>query len=296
MNPQKIDYRIDIDTNNVAFEIYLNDLCVMRCDEAGPSYCLIGVGEYLKPLDNALRLIVYPAEGADDFIEDSCYCKVTLAARNRFETEQLSAFSGIHYFPTKNSHRNASLTAIKELPLINQHLGRPVSAIHISFNDENKQCVAVQNFDINSKYKTWNWVNSQTLAKKDSDSSLLSNKLLTKLFDSYKQLWEAFNKNDMESLEKLHTEFSVESAEANGTSAAVYFESLSFPSFLNDPELSLAELSFNDLSYSYSLDKKLVTLTNTGGLIRFIRNGDKNDFISYIPHFRFDGEKFIISR
>ncbi|KAF1076074.1 hypothetical protein [Halodesulfovibrio sp. MK-HDV] len=296
MTLQKLDYRIDVDTNNVAFEIYINGFCVIRCDEDGPIYCLIGVGEYLKPTNNVLRLVMYPIEGATEFVDDSCYCKVTLAARDRFETEQLSAFAGIHYFPTRDHQRNASLTAIKQLPLINQHLGKPRNATDIVFNDDSNHYIAVQGFDINSEYKVWNWANSLELSRQNGDSSPLPYKLRTALFDSYEQLWNAFNKKDLDWLEKLHEEFSVESAEASGISPNDYFESLSFSSFFNDPELSLGTLSFSDLCYSYSLDKKLVTLTNAGGLIRFIRNGDETDYISYVPHFRLVDEKFIISR
>ena len=296
MTPETLDYKIEIDSKDCALDIFINDINIVSYYQKGPFYTVLGIGEYLKPTDNELTVILWPATNDSDRFDSGSYCKVTLASRNRFETEQLSAFSGIHYHPTDDIGYNTSDKSINRIAPINTHLGKSVENVNFEHDAENFYYTLTQHFDINPKYKVWKWENSPILASKNGYDKALPPKQREALFKAYEELWRAFKDKDLKKIEKLHHEYLLESVEANGGTPEMYFRSLGLTDIINDPELTLAPLSFKDVKYFYSLDKKLVTLYSKTSLIHFLRNNDEDDYVSFIPRYRLDGDKFVISR
>ncbi|WP_430735415.1 hypothetical protein [Halodesulfovibrio aestuarii] len=296
MNPQELDYRIEIDANDCAVDIAINGLDIFKHHKKGPLYLVIGIGEYLKPQNNKLELAVWPATNDGDLFDKGSFCKVTLAARDRTKTAQLSAFSGIHYYPKDNIEYNISDESIKKIPVINTHFGKSVGNVKFKHYEKNLYYSLTQEFDIDPNYKVWNWETSPTLASKIGYDTPLPPKQREALFSAYQELWNALNKKDLKKLEQLFHEQSLECAEANGTTPERYFKTNVLLDILKDPELSLAPLSFKDVKYFYTLDKKLVTLNAKTSLIYFLRNNKQDHYVAFRPRYRLDGDKFVISR
>ncbi|WP_027362134.1 hypothetical protein [Halodesulfovibrio aestuarii] len=297
MTPQKLDYRLEIDTNDCAFEITINDFAVFSFYKKGPVYLTMGIGEYLKPQNNKLAISVWPATNETDLFDKGSFCKVTLAARDRTKTAQLSAFSGIHYYPKDSHEYNISEKSIQKISEINTHLGKSIGNTEFKHYKENLYYYLTQQFDIDPNYKVWNWETSPTLASKYGYDAPLPPKQREALFSAYQELWNALNKKDVKKLELLFHEQSLECAEASGTAPERYFKTNVLLDILKDPELSLAPLSFKNVRYYYSLDKKLVNLLDSKtSLIHFYRNNKKDHYVSFYPSYRYDGKKFVISR
>lgn len=295
--PQKISYDLIVEKNNCKMTVKINGVHIIS-DSSDDSFQIeLSIGEYLRPTDNELHVFVAPFNGNGQFAPDS-FCKVSLAGRNR-STHETKIFGGVNYYPTDDVKFNSSIQAIRGTPELSTDFGSIVKATNVQCREDPSRIVyhLEQFFDITQEYSRWNWVDSPALSKKDGYSSPLSEQLSTPLFSAYKELWDAFNRKDFKKLKALHHEFLFESAEAGGTSPEIMLDSLDFEELLKNQELSLAPLSFDNVRYYYSFNRKIVELFSDGvPLIHFIKNGDDSDYIGYRPRFRFDGQQFVIAR
>ncbi len=297
VSPQKMSYEIEIDKNNCMMSVIINETHVVGDSSKDPVEMALSIGEYLKPTNNRLRLVVAPPNSNGKFEPDS-FCKVSLAGRDRF-TNEIKVFGGINYFPTESVEFNSSKKAIKVIPDINTDFGLITEKADIQLYKNSKRTYYKirQQFDLVPEYREWSWVNSQTLSDETGYAAPLSKELNAALVAAYKELWDAFNRKDLKKLKELHHEYISEGADYSGLLEDDFYNSLELERFFKKSELSLAPLSLEELQYFYSYDGKVVELDSDGvDLIHFIKNDDKSDYIAYCPRFRFDGKKFVITR
>ncbi|MDC9623494.1 hypothetical protein PSI22_18085, partial [Xenorhabdus sp. XENO-7] len=194
--------------------------------------------------------------------------------------------------PNDNINHNKSPTSL-EIKTENEIWGKILGRGQIHHDNERYYYKYTQHFNIINDYPVWNWVNSAPFSKEKKTIASLPQKYQILLESAYREFWALLNSKDLSTLKKLHTEMLEESVRANGGTVESYFSSLGLKNTINDEKLELLPLNFNETEIEITLDGRVVYMNPTP--IRYL-NKEKNTTRFISPKFRFDGEKFIVTR
>ncbi|MBC8947333.1 hypothetical protein Xind_03889 [Xenorhabdus indica] len=286
------DYRLEIKLKKCAMDVFINDLIVTSYYDNGPMNTLIGIGEYLKPKNNKIRFVVKPPNNHEGYFDKGALCQLTLKARDRNLDNDLTNFMSIIYTPDNNIEYNKSFSSLNITSTSNKW-GEILTKGDIIYHNDKHLYEYTQQFDIKGNYFTWMWVDSTQFSKDKKVVNSLPEPYQDLLQSAYKEYWNLLNSKDISGLKKYYTEMLNESVRANGGTIQSYFSSMDFESTLNDNMLKLQPISFSESKVKIVLDGRVVYMNPSP--IRYLDMED--DAILLIsPKFRFDGNKFIVTR
>jgi hypothetical protein len=286
------DYRLEIKLKKCVMDIFINDLLVTSYYGNGPMNTLIGVGEYLKPKSNKIRFVVKPSNNSEGYFDKGALCQLILKARDRNLDKNLSDFMSIKYTPDNNIERNKSFSSLNITSMSNKW-GEILTRDDIIYHNDKHLYEYTQQFDIKDNYSTWMWVNSTQFSKDKKVVNSLPEPYQDLLQSAYQEYWGLLNSKDISGLKQSHTEMLNESVKANGGSIQSYFSSLDFESTLNDNMLKLQPIDFRESKVKIVLDGRVVYMNPSP--IRYLDMED-DTILLISPKFRFDGNKFIVTR
>lgn len=292
MNPEIIsaDYRLEVDLKKCAMDISINGLDIFSYYGNGPINTLIGVGEYLKSKGNKLKFTTWPSNNSKDIFDADSICNLTLKSRNRFEDGNYSDFFKIKYSPNENIVHNTSEKSINII-VMNKDWGNVSKKENIHHDSDNYYYEYTQIFDIINDFPEWKWVNSYKISDNIKNTSSLSQPYQALLESAYEEYWSFLQSKDLSKLKKIHSEMLYESVMANGGTIESYFLSLGLDETTNNSELELLPLKFEELEIV--LDGRVIYMEPSP--LRYL-NKEKDTTLFISPKFRFDGNKFIVTR
>ncbi|WP_036773905.1 hypothetical protein [Photorhabdus australis] len=290
---EPIDYRLEIEVNKCSIELFINGMRILSYYDKEPMNTLIGIGEYLKPKNNTIQFYTWPSNRKKDIFDSGSKCNFTLEARNRFETPDLKPVMSIKYNPNDNIEHNTSNSSL-EINSINEQLARLLGRNKINHNNEKYYYEYSQQFDIKNDYPVWNWVNSYQFSKENNVIDSLPEKYQSALISAYKEYWAFLKSKDIKGLKQLHKEFLDESVRANGGNNDDYFSSIGLDEIINSPDLQLLPLDFNQSKIDISLDGRVVFMSPSP--LVFINKNNRKNKTLLNPKYRFDGNRFILTR
>lgn len=295
-SPSDMMYMLEVDVNNCAMQIYVNDFQVFKSAEQGPLYTSFVIGEYLRPGQNRIRFSVWsPTDKLGDKFSKRSYAKFTISSVDRSNPHQ-QALAGVYFSPTDDIEFNSSSKAVQKVVNSNNHFGVPIGEVVTQYIKDKNFYRLDQIFTVRDNIPTWNWVNSQKLADNSGTGLALPPNLRKALYDAYNEFWLALKKKDIKKIQELYSEMSTESAIASGITPESFFESLAVKEMLEDENLELTPLKFNQLKYYYTLDQKLVVLYGDERPFMYKVKDKEDEYVGLNPRFRFNGKKFIVCR
>ncbi|CAQ82359.1 Hypothetical protein PAU_00266 [Photorhabdus asymbiotica] len=176
----------------------------------------------------------------------------------------------------------------------NEQLARLLGRNKINHNNEKYYYEYSQQFDIKNDYPVWNWVNSYQFSKENNVIDSLPEKYQSALISAYKEYWALLKSKDLKGLKQLHKEFLDESVRANGGNNDDYFSSIGLDEIIDSSDLKLLPLDFSQSKIDISLDGR-VAFMSPSPLVFINKNNSKNKTLLN-PKYRFDGNKFILTR
>ncbi|PHM44799.1 hypothetical protein Xmau_01513 [Xenorhabdus mauleonii] len=286
------DYRLEIKLKKCAMDVFVNDLKVTSYYGNGPMNTLIGIGEYLKPEKNKIRFVVKSSNNQEGYFDKGALCQFTLKARERNLDTNLSDFFSLKYSPTNNMQYNKSLSSLNIISGSNEW-GKLLPSEGIIYHNDKHLYEYTQQFDIKENYSTWMWVNSTQFSKDKKVVNFLPEQYQNLLQSAYQEYWSLLISKDISGLKEAHQEMLNESVKANGGDIQSYFSSLGFESIFNDNMLKLQPTDFSESKVKISLDGRVVYMSPSP--IRYLDIGE-DTILLISPKFRFDGNKFIVTR
>lgn len=284
-------YILKMSTRNCAANIYINDLDIVSIDSDGPLSAGVGIGEYLKPQNNILKLEVWDPTKKDGMWRENAKCEIYIQGYDQVKELKVETVTRINFYPTSQSDLSKSQELFNHIEPIENQLGRSLSAPEITYSPESQHYTIVREFDVIDGYIEWPWYNSLEL------SAPFSTEQMEQLSKAYKELWFALHNKDLNRVRMLYKESISESSMSNHYDEDFYFNSMDFQSDFENEEYKdfvLIPLDISQKEFLFSLNNKVVQLSPSP--LRFQHKNDESQFIEYNPKFRFDGKKFVITR
>jgi len=291
------NYTISISSENCFFILYLNDLQIISGKWTTPVSTGFTIGEYLKPTNNILKLEVWDPESEPGQWREDAQCEVYIQTFDPVKKLGPEVFADISFYPTREPDLTKPEKLFRHITLVDTFLGKSRTPPNVSYSPDTGRYTLTREFDVWKGFIEWGWYRSPELLVP------LPKEQLQKLQEAYKQIWQTLATRDISVMRTLYHEMMYESAMANGSLEDTYFDSTDLQKYFEDELLNkfvLMPLNFEERSFKYSLDRKVVQMEPSPLLFCPEEHTDASFDLRRCykinPKFRFDGDKFIITR
>lgn len=297
-NKETTRYTIFLSSNKCYFDLYINDLKMISNKDSLPTSTGFQIGQYLKPVNNVVRIDVWDPESKPGEWREDAECSVYIEGADPVKKLQPDSVTEINFFPPVKPDLAEPDKLFIRTTAIDTTVGKSPDFPQISFSPETARYTITREFDVREGFIEWPWYLSPTL------DNPLPTEQVKKLQEAYQRVWQIFSNKDMPALRKAYHEMMYESSmfSTNSTEES-YFNSAGFEKYFEDEFLKnhvLMPLNFDDKQLKFGLDQKIVSYSPTPILFCHKEFAGENFDIKYCfkpnPRFRFDGKEFVISR
>ena len=290
-------YILRMSVDSCAFNVYLNDIEVVSNHSGRALSGGIGIGEVLQPKNNILRLEVWAPTAKDGQWRDNSKCEVYIQGYDQIRKLKVETVTQISFYPGLQPDLSKPEELFNNTRYIDNKLGRSLSSPDITYSTKSQRYTIIRTFDVRDGYIEWPWYQSTELIAPFSDEKM------SKLNEAYQELWVSLSNKELTNVRKLFQERISESSMSNHYDEDFYFSTMDFQLYFEDEEFKdfiFIPLNFNQTKLQFSLNNKAVQLVPSPLLLCHKENTgtnlNQNACIEFNPKFRFDGDKFVITR
>lgn len=290
-------YVLKMSVENCAFNIYLNDIEVISNHSGRALSGGTGIGEVLQPKNNILTLEVWDPATKDGLWRDNSKCEIYIQGYDEEKGLPIKTITNISFYPTITPDLSKPEVLFDSVQPITNQLGQSLSPPEITYSSDSQIYTITRLFDARDGYIEWPWHNSIDL------TTSFSAEKMNKLNEAYQELWMSLSNKELNKVKKLFQERIRESSMSNHYDEDYYFSTMDFQNYFENEEYKdfvFVPLDLSQTELLFSLNNKAVQLSPSPLLFCHKKdtgiNFNSDACIEFNPKFRFDGEKFIITR
>ena len=281
-----------------AFNLYINDIELFSYHDGFSVSTGTGIGDVLKPKENKIKLEIWDPEKKHGEWRSRAKCEISIQSYDPVNNFALKTIHRINFYPSEQPDLSKLDQLFENTEIIDNQLGKTLTMPSIIYSKEKQLYIITNQFDVKDDFVEWPWYQSPTLPNP------LSTEQIQKLHQAYNDVWQALNRKDISKLRELYKEMAYESSMALiDSTEESYFDSIGFQALFEEEDYKdcvFAPVDFENREFIFSLESKVVHLKPSPLLFCHKKDIQPNlnidNCMEFNPKFRFDGEKFVITR